>query len=227
MLPPGLEGFLQMTVQEQHRFLQDRHDNDHEFLMPLTDWPEVSCKYSALFMDTPACDRYRFTFLTQLCADAELQSLPVGMLEDFDALQEVLDPVELARVLEAATIHIPQYTEVQCSSGPPSGFVEAAWPLLVKTMCTHGYYLSMDELLLLCGVAKQSVAVFEKCAEYLAYRGAVSIPQCELVLISLDCGRGISTRGHYERIVLSSDVAVLDAAIQQERSEAAKMDRLL
>ena len=218
ILPPGFAGFLHMETEEQKDFLLHCNADAVEFLMPVDDMPMVSCKYSALFLDAPAANRYRFSFLSQLYGDAELRSLPDGMLEDIDALEEGLNPGDYERILQAATLHLPEFTAVSSSSGPPAGFVEGAWPILMKAMCTDGYYLSMDELLLLCGVAGQSVAVFEEQPDGHAYRGGIAVLQSQYVLVSLNCQRGTGTRGHYERIVLSSRVAACDSKVHSKNS---------
>ena len=49
-------------------------------------------KYGTLFVAEARYDGLRYSFLAQLCGDAELQDLPQMMLEqDFDALADILD----------------------------------------------------------------------------------------------------------------------------------------
>ena len=90
--------------------------------------------------------------------------LPTLLLEDnLVRLEESLSPERLAVVLEFATEVVFAFSAVRIQTGPPPNFLAAAWPCLVASMSSDGYYLSIDELLLICQVVRQNVCIFETC----------------------------------------------------------------
>ena len=69
--------------------------------------------------------------------------------QDFDGFVDTLEDATKERVLLAMTELVPQYADVPApTTGPPDNFAATIWPGLVEAMASEGYYLSMDELLL-------------------------------------------------------------------------------
>ena len=137
--------------------------------------------------------------------------------QDFDGFVGTLEDVTKERVLLAMTELVPQYADVPApTTGPPDNFAATIWPGLVEAMASEGYYLSMDELLLVSELAQQNVAIFQvqREPERLVYRCGNARHDGALTLLSLDCGRG--DRGHYERLLKTADVQSLQDEVDAE-----------
>jgi hypothetical protein len=94
---------------------------------------------------------------------------------------------------------------------PPAGFSDLAWPVLVDCMCdgTRNFFLSANELLLLCELSKQNAAIFGSDGVSAQFIGAVSGHEKSAgVMVSLHVGRGNQTRvrSHFQRLMLSTEI---------------------
>ena len=101
----------------------------------------------------------------------------------------------------------------------PPCFMERAWPILVDCMCDPHYFLSYNELLLLCEVCQQNIMIFSVQGASLVYEGSsLGHPQSQVVLVALQdnaSGREARKRTHFQRLVLSSAVHKVHAGTPQ------------
>ena len=61
-------------------------------------------------------------------------------------------------------------TQVEVTTRAEAGFSAEVWPCLVQAISSDGYYLSIDELLLICRLAGRNVAIFEEREQGWMYR---------------------------------------------------------
>ena len=90
------------------------------------------------------------------------------------------------------------------------------------------YDFSVDELLVLCQVAKVNVAIFEQRADTLFYQGGCSRFSGPVILTKLSVGGAKRVRSHFERLVLDSEfsnVQAQAAKIVEERVAAAEKQK--
>jgi len=104
----------------------------------------------------------------------------------------------------------------------PTGFSDAAWPLLVDCMCDHrrNFFLSANELLLLCELSQQNVAIFGSDRFIAQFMGAVSgHARSSNVMVSLHVGRGsqIRVRSHFQRWMLCTEIEHVVATWKSEK----------
>ena len=59
-----------------------------------------------------------------------------------------------------ATDILSAYNGIEPQTGAPTWFAEHVWPCFTKALCSDGYWLSPEELLVICAVATRSVAIF-------------------------------------------------------------------
>ena len=114
---------------------------------------------------------------------------------------------------------VPAFSAVRIQIGPPPNFLAAAWPCLVASMSSDGYYLSIDELLLICQVVRQNVCIFEHVYGNLTLKGSVSGHEGPMCCVSLNCASGRSTRGHFQRLVSRDIVAQMREKLQSKRGD--------
>ena len=130
-----------------------------------------SCKFSALFSPDAIADEARYDFLIDLAGNAELVPI-LGMLWNAvkDHLDTLLGDYELVdRFLDDVKEVVETFASVVVQTGPYAGFEAAIWPCYLDSLCQACYYLSIDELLLLCHAARVKVAIFlssEDCYEF-------------------------------------------------------------
>ena len=112
---------------------------------------EEHCKFLCLFNSSVAFDSLRESFLLQLCERNQLETLQEAMFADGIVAQWTgsLDGEHQVALQRFATEHLDAYKECVVTTGPPGGFESWVWPCLVESMATEGYYLSIDELLVL------------------------------------------------------------------------------
>ena len=117
-------------------------------------------KNAAWFDHRHEFDSLRVSFLHAACGK-RLERLQDLLGECLDS-GEILDPdatESVLRYLDECCDHFGVAPSVSCS---PAFFADEAWPLLVECICDQQrqYYLSVDELLLVCELCHQNVAVF-------------------------------------------------------------------
>ena len=111
---------------------------------------------------------------------------------------------------------------IHCIYGPPTGFSDSAWPLLVDCMCDQrrNFFLSANELLLLCELGQQNVAIFGSDGSTAQFMGAVSgHAHSSNVMVSLHVGRGsqIRVRSPFQRLILCTEIAQVMATLNAEK----------
>ena len=165
-------------------------------------------KYAALFDGRPQFDNLRVSFL-RAAGGKELECLAEAFaeyLESGSAIDENSTEA-LVQYMQQCSAHFGVATPVD---GSPRGFEDKAWPLLVDCMCDEGrqFYLSANELLLVCELCHQNVAVFGAQDGSARFLGAVtghegSVPV--LVALQLRGDEGC-VRSHFQRLVLLEDL---------------------
>jgi len=114
-----------------------------------------ACKYGALF-DPRACfDGLRLSFLSRICGP-DWQRIDVCLPEDLSDAQT-----------EQLVLFYTQFLVPLKKNGigveAPTDFPAMAWQAFVDALATRkSFYLSYDELLLLCALRKQNIIVFGK-----------------------------------------------------------------
>jgi hypothetical protein len=184
-------------------------------------------KYEALFDSRTQFDNLRVSFLHSACGQ-RLERLEQALVEymssdyaiDQDATQTVLQYLEQCR--EHFDVN---QSMIEC----PAGFADSAWPLLVDCMCdeTHQFYFSANELLLLCEICQQNVAIFGTNAGAAQFLGAVSGHASSTnVIVAVHLGSSQAhVRSHFQRLVLCADLRRAKAILACERQEARSQHR--
>ena len=92
----------------------------------------------------------------------------------------------------------------------PLWFEDAVWPCFVESICdeTLAYYLSADELMLVCELRQQNIVVFGNQRRQALFLGAVTgHAGSPLVLVVLHLGDGQGrVRSHFQRLARVADV---------------------
>ena len=131
---------------------------------------------------------------------------------DVEGTAAVLEYLDLCRE------HFDPARELDC----PPWFEDAVWPCFVESICdgSRAYYLSADELMLVCELRQQNIAVFGKQRRQARFLGAVTgHAGSPLVLVVLHLGDGQGrVRSHFQRLVRVADVR--QAEKQQRRAVA-------
>ena len=103
----------------------------------------------------------------------------------------------------------------------PHEFAERAWDAYVDCLQEENYYFSVDELLLICALAKVDVAVFKQNGTDLELAGGVFTNGGPLVCTKLyvpnDTRRA---RTHFERLVSTTQIQKLSEVTEEKRNEA-------
>ena len=99
----------------------------------------------------------------------------------------------------------------------------AAWPFLVDCMCDEGRqcYLSANELLLVCELSHQHVAIFATCEARAVLHGSVTGHAASPICVSLHVGgAGGRVRSHFQRLVLLAELRRAAEKKEKERESA-------
>ena len=99
------------------------------------------------------------------------------------------------------------FANIQVQDEGPLNFEAKLWPVLRKCIVcdivSREYYLSADELLVICELAKVKVMVTKLSGHDLTYMGlSQQNSSSSPTVVMLDCGRG--SRGHFSRCVEQS-----------------------
>jgi hypothetical protein len=131
---------------------------------------------------------------------------------------EALEGTLPALAREARETHdasqLPPFT---MTSGPPD-FGDRSWPAYLHCIQKNGYYFSVDELLVMSSQKEMNIAVFTEAEGKLTYEGGHFSGTEPLVCAKLNGGVG-RVRGHFERIVASSEVESLMQAARAVADE--------
>ena len=180
-------------------------------------------KYAALFDGCAAFDCLRFSFLRSL-AYPQLEPLIALMHEEIEHLSATC-PEILAALLSYCDAFARAFDVVPGISATPPGFDAQAWAVLTACMAEEAagnFYLSIDELLLLCHASRQNCIIFGADGARAHYRGsALGYGDSAPVLVALhEDGarvRQSRVRSHFQRLILKADLECL----QQREAEAA------
>ena len=170
---------------------------------PYVQYEKPGTRYEALFDSDPAFNDLRFSFLMTVC--------PPG----FQDLEEVLynypdDQVE--GVLQFCSDELSAVHQTQLSRHCPPGFLERAWPIYVEAMSADddSFYLSCDELLLICELRRKNVIIFGRSGPDSQAHCVGSVTGHEnspLTLVTLLIDPFGRTRSHFERLKLCNQAA--------------------
>ena len=156
-------------------------------------------KYEALFTSHVAFDAIRVGFITG----------PVGTTFA-DTLRAVLEgdgvlpaDIEVAHELLAAAQALASITSQQHT---PDNFAERVWPAFCAALRDDRYYLSVDELLVVCKCARQSVVVFQQVAGVLRLIGGCAAAGSDPVFVALSGNNSRRVRGHFERLFIAEEL---------------------
>jgi len=159
-------------------------------------------KFDALFDTREAFDGLRYSFLMALYAD--LMSL--GSILRTSALpvveQEYMEVIWEEYVCPAAMFTL--------QVGPGSDFAESVWQSWRDAVCSEDqqYYLSVEELMLVCELARKDVVIFRQdhASQSCVYAGSVcGFTACPPVQVKLSCAGNSRGRGHFERLAFTTD----------------------
>ena len=137
-----------------------------------------SCKYTALFDDRECFDALREAFL--------VEASPHMTTDTFR--QTLGDILGEERFSEPDHEHIygPALNFLDCvnalqptfdaPSPVPHDFAARAWPAYLDALCNDEYYLSVDELLVICRCAERNVVILKQVDNRLKLAGATGSP---------------------------------------------------
>ena len=162
-------------------------------------------KYEALFDPRPVFDSLRVSFMRMTCGERLVR------LEDAlgEYLESEADADGTAAVLEYLDRCRAHYDPGRAAVFPP-WFAAAAWPSFVDSMCDRerSFYLSANELMVICELGRQNLAVFGRQHGEARFLGGVTghaESPLVLVVLHLDHAEG-RVRSHFLRLVLTEDV---------------------
>ena len=159
--------------------------------------------------------------MLQLWPYQDFSELRQSIFEDpmFAQWTSRLAAAEADRLVTFVTDELEAYAKCDISTDPPLDFEERVWPCLVQAISSDGYYLSMDEILLLASAAKQPVAICTKQEASLKCAAVWAPPENEdVVWLSLCVPLGV--RGHFRRLqfVETAEVAEAQRLLTERRA---------
>ena len=167
----------------------------------MQDESKPKSKYEALFNPRPDFDDLRIAFL-ETVAGPRMERLGDAFAESLETLtSESISAITTSLVEHSAVVGITADIARR-----PEGYAHAAWPFLAACMCdaqSH-YYLSCNELLLVCELCKRNALIFCTRGASAEHLGSVTGHGAEpLVLVALHMGQaGRRVRSHFQRLVL-------------------------
>ena len=152
-----------------------------------------------------------------------------------ESKRDSLGEVSCERVLRFVRDYRDVFTQQEMDEKPAT-WEERAWPILRRCMTEtrSRYFLSIDELLLVCNCSQQNAAIFSANGVDLIHQAScIHDEHKEMVCVVLQEGPGQqrSTRSHFQRLISEDDVAKLeekrakDAAETKDRKKAEEMRR--
>ena len=166
-------------------------------------------KYHALFDNCPCFSALRDSFfLTNLEDSARL----VANIPEANALANILR----------------EMLGVRSRPDEPENFAERAWPYYRKAVKENkSYYLSVNELMVICAVQKRNLMIFKKENSKVRFLAGKILPEfgghIYFAMLEVDQslkGNSADLRGHYSKLIATSDADVL-----QRKTKAESEDR--
>ena len=169
---------------------------------------EKACKYLLLFRCEALFDGLREAFLTRCGHPNGIASLPsvYEKLKDDGAFSHL--PAQRIKKLNGFMNHVlAGFANIRVQDESPLNFEAKLWPVVRKCMVcdivSEEYYLSADELLVICELAKVKVMLTKLSGDDLIYIGlSQQDSSSSPTVVMLDCGRG--SRGHFSRCIEQS-----------------------
>ena len=150
-----------------------------------------SCKYAALFDLRPAFDALRDAFVKESPEFRLLLGDVLGPVEDDETQGVVLSFLDVW----------DEYEHCKCRAEPPPDFASRAWLAYTDALMSGQYFLSVDELLLICECATVNVVVFQQIGAHLLVAGHSLRTAAPPVLVKLRGSGSRRVRTHFERLV--------------------------
>jgi hypothetical protein len=114
-----------------------------------------ACKYAALFDSRKCFDGLRFSFLSRIC-EPKWQNIDQCWPHD-------LDEAQTEQLVVFYTRHFMPLQKRGVPVEQPSDFFGMAWQAFRDALATgQTFFLSYDELLLLCALRKRNIIIFGK-----------------------------------------------------------------
>ena len=184
---------------------------------PKKDLPDT--KFDALFDQRSVFDWLRYSFLSEISNMDRLQSIRHYAESKRDSLGEV----SCERVLRFVRDYRDVFTQQEMDEKPAT-WEERAWPILRRCMTEtrSRYFLSIDELLLVCKCSQQNAAIFSANGVDLIHQAScIHDEQKEIVCVVLQEGpdQQRSTRSHFQRLISEDNVAKLEEKRAKDAAE--------
>ena len=155
-------------------------------------------KYAALFDVSHHFDAIRYSFL--VAADAT--SGTTRFVTSLEAI--VRDSAASLGLIERARsfcMLVQSLGDVNTPSQQPVNFVRDAWGAYCESIGHEDYYLSVDELLVICCAAKVNIAVFSQVERKLSFAGGTFHGEGPLICAQLWNNARRRVRSHFERLI--------------------------
>ena len=185
---------------------------------------EKTCKYLLLFRCDSLFDGLREAFLTRCGHPNGIASLPCvyEKLKHHDAFSSL--SAQRAKELNGFMNHVlAGFGNIQIQDECPLHFEAKLWPVvrkcIVSNIVDEQYYLSADELLVICELAKVKVMITQLSDQDLIYIGLSQQNSSNSpTVVMLDCGRGM--RGHFSRCVEQNLYELHSCAVRSSEADS-------
>ena len=107
----------------------------------------------------------------------------------------------LVEVVQPLCEALLEFDSCQVTAEFDTNFVERAWKCYRAALLSSDYWLSCDELLMLCTLAQVPIAIFDAHLHQLNLVASFIPEGAEPVLVKMDNNRSRRERGHFERLL--------------------------
>ena len=168
-------------------------------------------QYERLLDPREENDKYRNAFLCALCGSSDFRELPSMLLQGNLRTEHELSVALQEQLNKFATDILSAYNDVEPQSGAPAGFIEEVWPCFVKALGSDGYWLSPEELLVICAIARRSIAIFKDEGQQAMLLSSVEFEGVLVCPVLLQL-RG-ERRGRFSRLAIGDNFELPDGTI--------------
>ena len=162
-------------------------------------WKEES--YNLLFNLTEKNDRYRNSFFCALCGSSDFKTLPAILQKENLKIKEKLSVQSQQTLTEFITNSLSCYNKIERLIDAPMNLSEEVWTCYIEAICSDSYWLSADELLVVCALLRKSVAIFLHEGSHATLLSSIEFSNVPVCPIVLELGEN-RHRGHFSRISL-------------------------